>query len=826
MHPRVLVLLSFFSLVVSALSQTSSEGSVDLFKPLSTPWALEDVRVASLVERPEDAAFIQLDLSEFQILRQQDLHAFRLTLPKPSGNAGQRTQLLEFELERFFAHPAVLTVGLTSERGHHEEEYIPQLQTFRLRLDGVMVGSLVLMKDHILGSFHHEGHQYDLAQVEDEVYAVLDFNRRADLAPFECGFVEGMGPRTSEHEALQNQRANDGGCVEVAIDIDNFTYLTYNNMASATEWALAQLAGVEAIYTQELNGLFFLQASYVHLWQTPDPMSNFVNDAGAMLDNFRNTWEGTASLDAVQRDVTHLMSKRGNTGTGGIAYLGVNCGSFAYGFSAGMTGSTTTNINSYSWNLDVISHELGHNFGSNHTHWCGWPGGAIDNCYPAEGGCGDGPSVSNGTIMSYCHIDPSTPKVLQFHPLVESNALIPSMSAAGCYGGCDGWTPPECAITNITAGNQLACDPVTLTYTQQVIITHDFAPADGWLMVNGEQKAISTSPQAVNLVGQPANGDAVNVSAYFTSDEGCALSVPNAFTQRDPCCGLFRFVYVDPDANILRIRNEADCPGDMQYWGILSPVGYQPLAELVTPGQSMVVAPGATVQISWAEGLSGDWLMLFLPTDIVYDYVQWGNQAPAGIYFQQYEELETVWPGGGNTFINNIPPYTYIGTGDYGVDQWSGQDVPCNIAQLEVLSATDCDPETNTYELQFLVEWVGTPDTGGLIVNGESYNIEGNSLIATISAPANGAWVGLDAYFEDETTCQASNGNAFYGPPPCALCPADVNGNGAIDVADVLTVLSEFGCSSGCNALTDLDGDGAITVADVLAVLSAFGEDC
>ena len=82
------------------------------------------------------------------------------------------------------------------------------------------------------------------------------------------------------------------------------------------------------------------------------------------------------------------MSKRGNTGTGG-AYLGVNCSSFAYGFSAVMTSSTTTNINSYSWNLDVVSHELDYNFGSNHTHWCGWPGGAIDDL-PSEGGCGNG----------------------------------------------------------------------------------------------------------------------------------------------------------------------------------------------------------------------------------------------------------------------------------------------------------------------------------------------------------------------------------------------------------------------------------------------------
>ena len=72
----------------------------------------------------------------------------------------------------------------------------------------------------------------------------------------------------------------------------------------------------------------------------------------------------------------------------------------------------------------MVSHELGHNFGANHTHWCGWPGGPdhpsgsaggpIDNCYAAEGGCADGPSTSAGTIMSYCHLNVG--KVLQFTP--------------------------------------------------------------------------------------------------------------------------------------------------------------------------------------------------------------------------------------------------------------------------------------------------------------------------------------------------------------------------------------------------------------------------
>ena len=121
---------------------------------------------------------------------------------------------------------------------------------------------------------------------------------------------------------------------------------------------------------------------------------------------------------------------------------------------------------------------------------------------------------------------------------------------------------------------------------------------------------------------------------------------------------------------------------------------------------------------------------------------------------------------------------------------------------------------------------MGTPDTGGLTVNGQSYVVSGNSLTSTITLPANGAWVSLEATFDDESTCTALNGNAYFGPGSCSLCPADVNGNGAIDVADVLTVLSDFGCESGCNTLTDLDGDGSITVADVLTVLSAFGEDC
>lgn len=812
----------------AALAQREEHSN--LFETAPAAWELHRDVLEAEVERPGDAALLELNADAFETLRSADLEGFELVLPRPLGQANRATEDLHFELERFFVHPAVLTVGTTSDRGYEEHDYIPQLQTFKLKLGGVSVGTFVLMVDHVLGSFHHDGHQYDLTRVTDNTYAVLDFNRRTNLAPFECGVLEedlDRARQQAEEEAQEQllRSVGGGGCVEVAIDVDYYTYGTYNNMSNATDWALAQMAGVSAIYTQELNGLMFLTASYVHLWQTSDPMSGYTNDAGGMLDSFRNTWETTPSLDAIQRDVTHLMSKRNNTGTGGIAWLGVNCGSYAYGFSSAMSGSTTTNINSYSWNLDVVSHELGHNFGANHTHWCGWPGGPIDNCYSAEGGCGNGPSVSNGTIMSYCHIT-STPKVLQFHPIVEQNALIPSMSSAGCYGACEGWTPPECSITNITGGVQQACDPLTLTYSQQVIVTYEYAPADGWLVVNGETKAITGSPQSVNLIGQPADGQNVNVSAYFTSDETCSLSRTNVYTRRDPCCGQFRIIYVDPDANTIRIRNEADCAGQLEEWGFLTPNGFTPLTDIVSQGQNTLIDPGATLQISWAAGLTGDWLMLFLPTNSVYDYVQWGPNGPANIYFLQYDELATIWPGGAAAFVDALPPYSYNGTGEYGVDQWSGQDIPCNITTLEVTSATPCDEATNTYDLTFQVSWVGTPDTGGLTVNGVSFPVSGNSLTETLTLPANGTWVNLSASFDDEATCSATTGNAYYGPASCILCPADINGNGAIEVADVLLVLSDFGCAADCNPATDLDGDGAITVADVLAVLSAFGETC
>lgn len=56
-------------------------------------------------------------------------------------------------------------------------------------------------------------------------------------------------------------------------------------------------------------------------------------------------------------------------------------------------------------------------------------------------------------------------------------------------------------------------------------------------------------------------------------------------------------------------------------------------------------------------------------------------------------------------------------------------------------------------------------------------------------------------------------------------CSEDINGNGTVEVSDVLLLLSDFGCTSDCTD-ADVDGDGAVSVADILLLLAAFGEEC
>ena len=152
-----------------------------------------------------------------------------------------------------------------------------------------------------------------------------------------------------------------------------------------------------------------IQVSQILVWTTQDPEAAAgLNTTSAVLTAFATRMATTFYIG----DYAHFLSTRSLGG--GIAYLFSNpCSQVNQtGLRVSAINNTYNNFPTYSWTVEVVTHELGHNLGSHHTHWCGWPGGAIDNCGP---GWGISPMKEEavlpvllppggGTIMSYCHL--------------------------------------------------------------------------------------------------------------------------------------------------------------------------------------------------------------------------------------------------------------------------------------------------------------------------------------------------------------------------------------------------------------------------------------
>ena len=209
----------------------------------------------------------------------------------------------------------------------------------------------------------------------------------------------------------------------VAVETDYEYYQRFGSVAGAVGYAGDLFAYASTYYTAEVSTDFWV--SYVSVWTTSsDPWTQTSSLCG--LAEFGQYWNKNNA--AVSRTIAHFLS--GKPAGGGVAWVGVLCASaFSvdisswgctltptvdmyggdFGFSGDLAGDFNISSPSVVWDIYVVSHEVGHNFNTGHTH-CYVP--PVDQCWGNDGPpCYNGPPSlpcptpggGCGTIMSYCH---------------------------------------------------------------------------------------------------------------------------------------------------------------------------------------------------------------------------------------------------------------------------------------------------------------------------------------------------------------------------------------------------------------------------------------
>lgn len=713
---------------------TQAESPVALFERVT----LDQVEIPT--KTVANSVGLELREEAFEDLRRHKYNEWTLVLPFLNQKS------LAIDLESFLPFSDAFMIGRTQEGGKFVEElYRPQLLAYRIVSPG-MRGTLVLMEDFVMGTLQWKGQQYDISSIREGAegkHVVFLLSDAKSPMEFDCAADTEATRRDVMPMGLPQPASSNSvtSCVEVAIDIDFHTYGTFgSDCYPAVEWALALLAGVNTIYTNDLDNLINIQASYIHVWETTDPYNGIVNNAGTMLDTYRLEWLTNPNFVNIQRDIMHLMTRRQNTGTGGIAYLDVVCfPQYAAGFSSYLESQTTYNLNNYSWNLNVVGHELGHNFGSNHTHWCGWPGGPIDNCYDVEGSCSNNPQAQVGTMMSYCHAVAGGSVNLNFHPTVINSALIPTINSDGsCFTTC----------VNMTT----SCDYFGCTDTSAC---------------NYDSAAVQDDGTCAYVVDECGICGGDNSSCSGCTNE-LACNFDPAATLDDGSC----FYPI--------VGSTCDC----QY------------AATFDVNLSAGESANQTIEaFGYVTGFSVVLDFQDLPVD-----QSWANEMMVGLTAPDGSCLQYggynlslgcpsagMWPSGWNTSATGV--YTAI--------------------------AVFANP------LQGAGDWTITIFNSWDASNGASYEttITFDGLCEG-PAPIPGCTDSAACNYDSLAT--ADDGSCEY--ESCA-CPADLNGDGQITVADVLIFLGDFGCmESPC--IGDTDGDGLTIVGDLLILLASFGEPC
>ena len=397
--PRPIFVL-FYLLVMLFLPQIAQ--AQDALKPVAS-WLesyrdFADFRPVALFQRAiersdlqdavDDASLLSIDQGSVAALLQVAPQALLFSIPTVDG------EQLDLELAQVEILAPNFYVSTNTQNNVPYQAAVHYRGIVRGNPNSV--ASLSVTSSGVMGMVADEQGTFELGQMEDGSgnYIYYKTQNLKALSPNTCFSDDESLVGDDGSEPVSSDRGVGCKTVQIYFECD---YKLYTDKGSSTtnvsNYVTSLFNQVATLYANENVGVVISQ---IYVWTSSDPYVGY-NNTSAVLNAFRQT-RGTS----FNGNLAHLVSTRSLGG--GIAYVDVICvKQYAFGVSA--INNTFQNVPTYSWSVEVLTHELGHNLGAWHTQSCNWPTGALDNCVSPEGSCAPGPNpVNGGTIMSYCHL--------------------------------------------------------------------------------------------------------------------------------------------------------------------------------------------------------------------------------------------------------------------------------------------------------------------------------------------------------------------------------------------------------------------------------------
>lgn len=414
---RSLVAAVFFLICMYAPAQLAAQtaaadnafptvDAASLFRPVTPDGLRKAVPVAS-----PRALTVEVPLASFPMLR-ADGALLLTSFPMPDGSTA------DFELRamKLFSDDAVVVAqGTDGER----RRALPDVRAYRGSVRGEDGSSVWMAVESggMTGSVMRDGVEFSFttrltgAPQAGDVRLLTVYETTPEMQGFDCGvedalfiddILRGM-PAGAEAQVLAADM--DTLVARLAIDIDYEAFQHYGGVENAENYISSLLTGVIAIYERDVSVTF--EISYMRTWETEDPYSPASDKAA--LNTFTEYWRD--NMDGVDRTLASLISRKpisANGVTQGLAWVNQLC-SRTHGYAFVKLSGNNGNVSGHS---GVWAHELGHNFGSPHTHSCVW-NPPIDSCYTAEpvrnqAACFSSSDIhliqGGGELMSYCHM--------------------------------------------------------------------------------------------------------------------------------------------------------------------------------------------------------------------------------------------------------------------------------------------------------------------------------------------------------------------------------------------------------------------------------------